>query len=935
MDASFDDDMLKELMEQNQKLEQELAGRLGGLDQKGDSRMLKSKNEDEKGELNAKSAKTTKELPEDKKEIAPEFSMNKSNDSLVNETSKKPPAIPPQPSATVSRANDDVHVDDQAGGSRASGDLTQPGSRIRRTQTTEPTSSSGPVRKPVRPREKMDKSDFDSFLDDFANAEQASDTGTPQHQPPLSEVPSAAGAPTTPQQTQHKLPSNAFTAEWDPPPRRRSVVSMTNVLSTSSGPSNKPLPTKHDLFSSDDQLPHMAASEAAPFSASPSLSARDSPPPPLPLYESGISALSLQDNPESQIPTQKAFERRKLFGGVIEDPKSFRTLPGVASTAAVAELKAESGRLTGLLAAAESKARRLQEELDASAADKRKRILDIEEERVSDRERWEVQQRRLEADVQRLHDNMSEEHRRFADLKKRQKETLDVEREELKREWEHKVREEKERVRKAMQEENEQLAQRHRRHVESLTEQHSRELEVMRVQTRSSVDFTDVLDRMADTSLQVESLARRLDGSASLHEDSVKAQLEIRERNVKQLERFCEEKLAEVEQQRRKVTAVLEQMQDDRSVGESQQEQQRERLDRDHQRVLDILAAAKEKERLTALREEEERAQLEEERRRFKLEEENTRNELNQIKSENDVTRRKLIKERDALDNLRRQVEQANMNCQRRINETETLVASERRNLMVDLEVIGERERALKNEIEVLEQRRQNCEMEELRIAEETKRLSIFAAEISHKSEDICSLYQMASAVKSESQRLHGEMVENKREMMSEKTNLKSLHTLVEHQRLQLMQETTVQFSRDVIQPSQIAPPVLSDSQNQPDIPMIQTTSWAQPPPKMKRENLESQLEEWRHASEQTRERIAQVSSTLKQVHPNLHLPLRATVGRDISPFPPLSGLPIPSHMETMDGMTPDGMETPPQDLAPSQSLRTLEPLPSDDGLMA
>eukprot|EP00397_Hematodinium_sp_SG-2012_P069194 GEMP01117020.1.p1 GENE.GEMP01117020.1~~GEMP01117020.1.p1 ORF type:complete len:144 (+),score=32.64 GEMP01117020.1:168-599(+) len=79
MDASFDDDMLKELMEQNQKLEQ-------------------------------KSAKTTKELPEDKKEIAPEFSMNKSNDSLVNETSKKPPAIPPQPSATVSRANDDVHV---------------------------------------------------------------------------------------------------------------------------------------------------------------------------------------------------------------------------------------------------------------------------------------------------------------------------------------------------------------------------------------------------------------------------------------------------------------------------------------------------------------------------------------------------------------------------------------------------------------------------------------------------------------------------------------------------------------------------------------------------------------------------------------------------------------------------------------------------------
>lgn len=72
---------------------------------------------------------------------------------------------------------------------------------------------------------------------------------------------------------------------------------------------------------------------------------------------------------------------------------------GASSSQIAVDLRAEIGRLTGLLNMAEAKNQKLNDELDKSQDERRKKIVQLEQERAADRDRWDIAQRRLEAEV--------------------------------------------------------------------------------------------------------------------------------------------------------------------------------------------------------------------------------------------------------------------------------------------------------------------------------------------------------------------------------------------------------------------------------------------------------------------------------------------------------------------------------------------------------
>jgi len=848
-----------------------------------------------------------------------------------------------------------------------------------------------------KPKTQLDAKDFDSFLDEFVNAaDPPKETAPPAPQgqkisdAETSEQVDAGQGPT--------LSEGAFTTDWSPPVRKRGVAAAVpkgrprgGETRTSSNPkeSHADLPMFEDKAAPPAES-HIGATQsgasahapivgntsigAYPVStgATPFSSTTTNLPSSGSYHTTGHSAApafsSAGAGTSAHTPAQPHQQYSSSGSGGAQPPGP------QSSTHNVTELRTEIGRLTGILAFMEAKAVKLQDELDQSANEKRKKVIQLEEERALDRSRWELEQKRLEAEITRLHESVLEEQRRGKELKIRQKEMIDLERQEVRRDWDQRMKDETARLRRQASQEQEHIETRHRRHVESLTDQHAREMESVRVASRSSVELVTVMDRVQDTTVQVESLARRLDGAKSNQEDSLKMQLDQRERNVAAMERHCQERLQEVEAQRRKLTHLIDSMKDDRASSEDQVQHARERVDRDHQRVLELLTTTKEKDQQSLALLDEQRAQLEDERRRFEGEKEASMSREKEIKNENEATLRRLKKERESLDALRRVVEQAEMNCGRRIQESETIVTSEKRNMMVDLEVLAERERVLKMELDALATKRHYVQVEAARVEEEGARVRLFAAEVHKRSEEICVFYEETRHAKEESQRLHNEVMDSERQIASEKANLKSLHTLVEGQRLELLKETTVRLERRENNPTFLPPQgptpqqvqmqmhMQPNPQEMPALPPPPPTFWMPPPtPIISHEELENQLQKWSRTSEQNRERINEfenrivecqtatppfpssrqvtardrITSSLADDYNRARTdPHRANVG--LRPIPiPLNDAPFEAHQPNFTLVSDDhihmrGYCTPPPDMIPTASLRTLEPLPSE-----
>merc|ERR1711966_153852 len=93
--------------------------------------------------------------------------------------------------------------------------------------------------------------------------------------------------------------------------------------------------------------------------------------------------------------------------------------------------------------------------------------------------------------------------------------------------------------------------------------------------------------------------------------------------------------------------------------------------------------------------------------------------------------------ETERLKVLHNQVEVARQNAARRVRETETTIATERRALMGDLEVFEEKRRIFAAEVQKLEEDKRSFTEDRSGFDEEVRNVGAMAAEVQRKSEEL------------------------------------------------------------------------------------------------------------------------------------------------------------------------------------------------------
>lgn len=134
------------------------------------------------------------------------------------------------------------------------------------------------------------------------------------------------------------------------------------------------------------------------------------------------------------------------------------------------------------------------------------------------------------------------------------------------------------------------------------------------------------------------------------------------------------------------------------------------------------------------------------------------------------------------------QIESSRQTAARRVREIEATIANERRGLMHELELFEERRRGFATEAAQLEADRQNYVEERNTLEAEVQSVNQMAAEAQKKSQELRQLHRQVAEARDEIDLLRGQLQEERTAQGTELERLKTLQTLVEQQRLQLLQ---------------------------------------------------------------------------------------------------------------------------------------------------
>jgi len=265
-------------------------------------------------------------------------------------------------------------------------------------------------------------------------------------------------------------------------------------------------------------------------------------------------------------------------------------------------------------------------------------------------------------------------------------------------------------------------------------------------------------------------------------------QLEAREQNMRESEGRLAAERKEVEEQRQRVAELVRQMQDTQVDDRSVLTSERERLETEHQRLVELQRTVKETDRNNRETLKRAWADLEDTKRNLNMQQMNTNGDLEAQKEDLESKERSLQQEQDRLKALHTQVDVARQNAARRIRETEATVANERRCLMSDLEVFEEKRRIFAEEVQRLDSERRSMNEERVSFDHEVRNVGAMAAEVQQRSEELKVLHEQAAEARVELLALRGALQEEREAQGSEMERLKTMQTLIEQQRLQLLQ---------------------------------------------------------------------------------------------------------------------------------------------------
>lgn len=378
--------------------------------------------------------------------------------------------------------------------------------------------------------------------------------------------------------------------------------------------------------------------------------------------------------------------------------------------------------------------------------------------------------------------------RHFQEQKRLLVQSHTTEVEDAKREERRKAQADIDKVKADCRLEMEEQKRKHERSVSILKQQSDVEAESLRRAHSGEHHLTKLVEQVQGSVAEVERLSKRVDSDKTLEWSVRERQLEAREKNARELEAQLSRQGKEVEEQRRRLSEMVTNLRSSQEDDSTAMAADRERLQAEHQRLLDLQQSVRDADRNNKEAMKHAWAQVEEERRTLQEQQLRLDSELNARREELDVQEHRLKAETERLKSLHQQIEVARQSAARRIRDTESTVANERRCLMNDLEVFEERRRLHAQEALKLETDRKTFQEEKEQLESDLQSMGLMAHEVERRSEEIRALHDQAAEARAELQLLRGQLQEERTAQGSEMERLKTMHSLVEQQRLQLLQ---------------------------------------------------------------------------------------------------------------------------------------------------
>jgi len=440
------------------------------------------------------------------------------------------------------------------------------------------------------------------------------------------------------------------------------------------------------------------------------------------------------------------------------------------------------------LAQAKAKVRHLELQLEDSEQRWQRRFEDAKRQEDASHARMELQCQYLQSELDRCKEVQASEMRHFLEQKRMLSQGHQTEKEEAVREERRKVQMEIDKVKADHRLEVEELKRQNERAIAIVKQQADVEAENLRRAQTGEHHLTKLVEQVQGSVAEVERLSKRVDSDKTMEWSVRERQIEARERNARDMEAQLSRQSKEVEEQRRRLSDLVTNLQNCQEEDTSVLASERERLQAEHQRLLELQQSVREADRNNKEALKHAWAQVEEDRRVLQQEQLRFDSEQAARKEELEMQERQLKSETERLKTLHQQIEVARQSAARRIRETESTVANERRCLMNDLEAFEEKKRFHSSEAMKLENDRRQLQEDKSNFESELHSVGLMAQELERRSEEIRVLHGEAAEARSELHLLRGQLQEERSAQGTEMERLRTMQSLIEQQRLQLLQ---------------------------------------------------------------------------------------------------------------------------------------------------
>eukprot|EP00930_Biecheleria_cincta_P055072 TRINITY_DN41441_c0_g1_i1.p1 TRINITY_DN41441_c0_g1~~TRINITY_DN41441_c0_g1_i1.p1 ORF type:complete len:1608 (+),score=358.15 TRINITY_DN41441_c0_g1_i1:155-4978(+) len=491
-------------------------------------------------------------------------------------------------------------------------------------------------------------------------------------------------------------------------------------------------------------------------------------------------------------PSEKGLS---LFGG---EPGGMIPAPHGGISAFPPLAAAPSQDLLWKLAQSEAKVKHLELQLEDCEQRWQQRFADARKQEEAVTSRMELQSRALEAELDRCKEIHAGELRHVQESKQLFIQGSETEKENARREERRKAQIEVEKIKADYTHEIEELRRKHERSINILKQQADLEAESLRRAHSGEQQLAKLVEQVQGSVAEVDRVRQKVEADKSVEFAVRERQLEAREKAVREMEVRLSSQSKEVEEQRRRVSELLRNLEDSQLDDRNSLQVERERLQAEHSRLKELQQSVRDADRNNKEALRYAWSQVEQERRSFQDDQLRIDSELAMRKEEVELQERQVKQEAERLKSLHQQIEVARQNASRRIRETETTVANERRCLMNDLEVFEEKRRIHAQESMALEADKKTFKEEKEAFEGELRSVGLMAQEVERRSEEIRVLHDQAAEARAEIQLLRGQLQEERTAQNTELDRLKSMQQLVEQQRLQLLQTENQRFVRGI-----------------------------------------------------------------------------------------------------------------------------------------